>query len=100
MYILEIDNNIYNIARHPFYADIKGIDEYNLEAYNHSELIMMQYDISAKHEFETKELGFLGSNFWILVKISYYHLFNLIIKYSLPFVTTYLCERAFSDLIN
>ena len=54
MYILEIDNHLYNIALHPFYADIIDIDEYNLER---SELIMMQYDISEKHEFETTELG-------------------------------------------
>ena len=46
---------MYNIARYPFYADIKYINEYNLEQ---SELIMMQHDNSAKHEFETKELGF------------------------------------------
>ena len=34
------------------------------------------------------------------MKISYPHLFNLIIKYILPFVRTYLSERAFSDLLN
>ena len=31
MYIIEIDNHLHNIALHPFYADIKDIDEYNLE---------------------------------------------------------------------
>ena len=54
MYIPEINNHIYNIARHLFYVDIKDIDTYNLEQ---NELIMMQHDISEKHEFETKELG-------------------------------------------
>ena len=66
MFILEIDNHLYNIALHPFYADIIDIDEYNL---GRSELIMMQNDIGAKHEFETRELG----NFWISVKISCLH---------------------------
>ena len=46
MYIPEIDNHLYNIALHPFYVFIKDIDEYNLEQ---NELIMMQYDICAKH---------------------------------------------------
>ena len=55
MYIPEIDNNLYNIALHPFYANIQYIDEYNLQVnMEQSELIMMQHDISAKHEFETK----------------------------------------------
>ena len=31
MYIPEIDNILYNIALRTFYADIKDIDEYNLE---------------------------------------------------------------------
>ena len=55
MYIPEIDNLLYNIALHHCCVDIKDIGEYNLEQ---SELVMMQHDISAKHEFETKELGF------------------------------------------
>ena len=38
MYIPEIDNHIYNIVLHPFYADIKYIDEYNLEQ---SELMIL-----------------------------------------------------------
>ena len=49
MYIPEINNHLYNLALHLFYADIKDIDEYNLEQ---SELIRMQHDISAKHEFD------------------------------------------------
>ena len=61
MYIPEIDNHLYNIALHPFYADIQDINEYNLEQ---SELIMMQHDISAKHEFKTKELGFCRISFF------------------------------------
>ena len=60
MYIPEIDNHVYNIALHTFYADIEDIDEYNLEQI---ELIMMQHDISAKHEFETQELGFFRISF-------------------------------------
>ena len=46
IYIPEIDNHLYNIARHPFYADIKDIGEYNLEQ---SKLIILQYDSGAKH---------------------------------------------------
>ena len=53
--IPEIDNHLHNIALHPFYADIIDIDEYNMEQ---SELIMMPHNISAKHEFEKKVLGF------------------------------------------
>ena len=34
IYIPEIDNHLYNIALHPFYADIKDIDEYNLNKVN------------------------------------------------------------------
>ena len=42
VYIPVIDNNLYNIALHPFYDDIKDINEYNLEQI---ELVMMKYDI-------------------------------------------------------
>ena len=65
MYILEIDNHLYNI----FYSDIEDIYKYNLEK---SELIMMQYEINTKHEFKTRTLG----HFWISVKISYPNFFN------------------------
>ena len=82
MYILDIDNHLYNIALHSFYADIKDM--------------ILQHDIGAKHTFETRVLGY----FWILVKISYTYFFNLIIKYILPFESTYLCERTFSDFFN
>ena len=72
MYIPEIDNHLYNITLYTLYADIKDIDEYKLKQ---SELIMIQHHIGPR--FETKGLGYL----WIYVKISYQHLFNLIIKY-------------------
>ena len=85
MYILEIDNHNYNIELHSFFSDIKDIHKYNLEQ---SELIMMQHDIGANHEFEIRELG----HFWISVKISYPHFFNLIIKYILTFASTYVKE--------
>ena len=45
---------------------------------------MMQHDIGAWHEFETKEL-----RHFLISEISYPHLFNLIIKYILPFSITY-----------
>ena len=45
MYILEIDNHLYNIVLHSFYADIKYIDKYNLEQ---SELMGYHY-IGAKY---------------------------------------------------
>ena len=31
MYIIEMYNHLHNIALHPFCADIKDIEEYNLE---------------------------------------------------------------------
>ena len=60
MYFPEIDNHLYNIALHHLYADIKDIDEYYMEK---SEFIMMQHDISEKHEFEIKEPGICRISF-------------------------------------
>ena len=63
MNILKIDNHLYNIALHSFYADINHIYEYKLEQ---NEFIMMQHDIGTKHDFKRRELG----HFLISVKIS------------------------------
>ena len=52
----------------------------------------MQHDISAKHEFETKELIFFRTSFLDFSEISYQHLFILLIKYILPFASTYLID--------
>ena len=59
-------------------------------------LICLKEDIGARNNYNEMNLG----QFWISVINSYPDLVLLLIKYFLPFGSTYLCERAFSDMLT
>ena len=81
------------LVRNPFslYLDISEISD-NLQ----DELLDMRNDSSARELFLEKSL----SQFWVSMQLSYPKISRAALKIVVPFVSTYLCERGFSTLVQ
>ena len=81
--------------RNPFnQSAIKAADIVDLLA--QEQLLELSMDRSLQLKHNEMDLG----NFWISVRHEYPQLFQQAIHILLPFVTTYLCESAFSSLTS
>ena len=85
----------YDWVRNPFnHSAIKAANIVDLLTQEQLLELSMNRSLQLKHN--EIDLG----NFWISVRHEYPQLFQLAIHVSLPFVTTYLCESAFSSLTS
>ena len=81
------------LARNPFslYVDISKISD-DLQ----DELLNMRNDLCARELFLEKSL----SQFWVSMQLSYPKISRVAFKIVVSFVSTYLCERGFSTLVQ
>ena len=81
------------LVRNPFslHLDISEISD-DLQ----DELINMRNDSSARELFLEKSL----SQFWVSMQLPYPKISRAALKIVVPFVSTYLCERGFSTLVQ
>ena len=82
-----------NLARNPFASQLdilKISDDFQ------DELLEMRNDSSAYDLFVEKPL----SQFWVFMQRSYAKISMAAFKIITPFVSTYLCERGFSTLVQ
>lgn len=86
---------LFAVVKNPFTVDVQCIDDDNDKA--QCELIQLQEDTSAKLLFAELTVP----DFWakILGK-SYPELTKIIMKYLLPFASTYRCEAGFSAMLQ
>ena len=91
-FLPELDNNKFDWIRNPFVAKIEDIKHLSLKA--QEELAELSSDSNLKNDFSVKNLN----TFWLAVKPEFPTLSALAMAVLLPFVTTYLCESAFSTL--
>ena len=88
-----LDEEEINLARNPFASqlDISKIS-YDLQ----DELLEMRNDFSAYYLFVEKPLP----QFWVSMQHSHAKISMAAFKIITPFVSTYLCERGFSTLVQ
>ena len=77
-------------VQEPFLANIEGEDEHA------GDLIELKNDGRAKILFKTTDI----TSFWAQQLVSYHRLSIIALSYLTPFPTTYLCEKAFSTLVD
>ena len=94
-YFPDLDVSHYNWVRNPFnQSAIKAANIVDLLA--QEQLLELSMDRSLQLKHNEMDHG----NFWISVRHEYPQLFQQVIHVLLPFVTTYLCESAFSSLTS
>ena len=94
---IKIDSDsspIVRMLRNPFTADVTCISDDDDDS--QTELLSLQADGGAKVTFEGTSL----TKFWFSMKSSYPRLYNIAQREILPFGSTYLCETAFSAMLQ
>ena len=88
-----LDEEEINLARNPFASQL---DISNISDDPQVELLEMRNDLSAYDLFVEKPL----SQFWVSMQRSYAKISMAAFKIITSFVSTYLCERRFSTLVQ
>ena len=86
--------SIVRMVRNPFIADVTSISDDDDDS--QSELLALQTDGGAKMKFKTASLP----EFWFSIGLSYPRLQQIAKRELLPFGSTYLCEAAFSTMLE
>ena len=90
-YFPELSRDAFTLVRNPFRVDIEQVDD-ELQ----DELIDLRNDSGCRDLFEDVPV----TEFWIQVSSSYPQISKNCLMKLLPFTTTWLCESAFSSLLN
>ena len=90
-YFLELSHNAFTLVRNPFRVAIEQVDHEFQD-----ELIDLRNDSSSRDLYEDVSV----TEFWIQVSSSYPQITRNSLMKLLPFTTTWLCESAFSALLN
>ena len=94
-YFPETKTNLHPLVRNPFTANVDECftDDMNVEQ---EQLVQLVCDTGARHIYDNVDL----SQFWISMLKSYPTVAAKAIKILMPFPSTYLCELAFSKMLN
>ena len=93
-FLPELDNDKLDWIQKPFIVSSQSIEHLSLNA--QEEFAELSSDSKLKLDFAVQKL----TTFWLGLKVEYPVLADLAIRVLLPFVSTYLCETAFSTLTS
>uniref|UniRef100_H2YPP8 HAT C-terminal dimerisation domain-containing protein n=1 Tax=Ciona savignyi TaxID=51511 RepID=H2YPP8_CIOSA len=93
-FLPELDNDKLDWIQKPFIVSSQSIEHLSLNA--QEEFAELSSDSKLKLNFAVQKL----TTFWLGLKVEYPVLADLAIRVLLPFVSTYLCETAFSTLTS
>ena len=93
-FLPELDKDKLDWIQKPFIVSTQSIEHLSLNA--QEEFAELSFDSKLKLDFAVRKL----TTFWLGLKVEYPVLADLAIRVLLPFVSTYLCETAFSTLTS